>query len=382
MKTGQRSTITNFILQAIIVFFIFIIFLLSYLRKDELESLHITLFIINFLVVTILYLNSKLSEMQKKIYLSTLLVISIELLIFLVQFISYEYSNFLTFIKVCIAISNICILFVVNWSDKKLLRLFGILLSVCGYYMVDDISFYTNSVAAIISSIIFVIVIIAYLDKKIRLVWLLIIIFFITKLFVLYSRTTILALLVILAFELICRIYPKLNNKKNIKFFSYITLLFIPIYTLVYLNIYNNQHKYVDILTFFSNLFSNKAIFTGREVIWQDILNVLSNNMLLGLGNDVYSSNLLYGMGHNLFFSSMLHHGIFGTAILFLFLAFIINTTLKKYNAQSIIIKIGVYSLIVMLVIQLSEGYFMDPYISMILYIPLSLAISLDSNRF
>lgn len=376
----MRKEKQKFFLQINNMFFISIIFLLSYLRINRLEHILLFMLFLNNFIVLIYWITGRLSILQKNIFIVCIIFILFQLIIYCAQLISSNNPDLITYIKYCMAVSNICALFTISW-DLKVLRLFGLIITISGYLMTDDITFYTNSVAAIIVSICMILLIIVYLDKKLRLIWLSIIIFFIGKLFKLYSRTMIIAIGIVIVYRVITRIIWSNKQEKLLKAFAIVSIIIIPLHTLFYIKVYNNTEQFSSLLSLFEVVFSSKAFFTGREFIWDNIVRTLGNDIFIGLGKDIFETNFLYGMGHNLFISSLIHQGIIGTVAYFMFLVIIVSLIFQNYDKFRPVNKLSLYFLIVFFITQMNEAYFMDPYISMILYVPVSLAISLPYNN-
>lgn len=178
---------------------------------------------------------------------------------------------------------------------------------------------------------------------------------FVLNFYILYrtgSRTSLVGFLIFVVLYIISN-KTKSDQINAVKFKRRIRLIILSSFVFVYM------YAFLFPKLFFSNnfIFLNKKIFTGRELIWQEIYFLMKNNWLFGVGADYGFVNSKYYSAHNLFLG---YAAIFGVPIMIFMILFIYriltnsfvknNNEYTKYlfNIWTIILIISIFETILM----------------------------------
>ena len=131
----------------------------------------------------------------------------------------------------------------------------------------------------------------------------------------------------VLISSLLFFIFILVKKIMNLRHYKYIFITFLVLCVMVpYIYVFMSKHNIN-----FTLFFSTKNFYTGREVIWLNIFNVMSEfkNLFFGIGSKHYFAQRYINVidAHNVFLSSVCNYGIVLTILLFFT---ILNTIFKS----------------------------------------------------
>lgn len=221
-------------------------------------------------------------------------------------------------------------------------RMFFLSFNIWNNYLAGNAALNPNSVAQ--SLFLCFCILFAFINKnkklttKIFLIFMLIVTAY--SIYMCNSRTILLALLIYTIFQYLPLI-DKITKKNIKKILKIITIIGI-IIPFIYVNMYKTGFE-------FTIPFSDKSLYTGREELWDHMINALSINKtgyILGLGTNYYTNIGIIDNYHSWYLGILY---TFGGIIFFLYFTYLINiiNRIKKIEIS--------YSLIAIFIIGFFE---------------------------
>ena len=152
------------------------------------------------------------------------------------------------------------------------------------------------------------------------------------------SRSVLIMIFVSLFIYYIWRFITKNKSIYRMTFFAIVIVLVL--FTFFYLYLSTNTNELVFKVNEISQKLFNKNIFSGRQVLWIDAINLIKEKWMFGYGTGVLGGQLI-GVDislHNLYIQLLIQNGVFGL-ISFIFLLYSI-WMLFYHNKNSFIVRL------------------------------------------
>lgn len=142
------------------------------------------------------------------------------------------------------------------------------------------------------------------------------------------SRSALLSLVVFLCLRFI---FIK-NNKFNKKYIFLVLIIAFTFFPYLYVSLYNSELR--DTLDMISWKYFRKRFFSGRQVLWDPLIEGINQKLMLGYGLDMQPEKLM-GISvssHNWYLQMLLQIGVIGYAIMINILRMVWNTLYNLKN--------------------------------------------------
>lgn len=169
------------------------------------------------------------------------------------------------------------------------------------------------------------------------------------------SRSCIISLA---AFSLIYLIWPRIRDSRWM-IISVILLMFSLIFSSTYLYPNLNSYSWFEKLDAVSTSYTNKSVFSGRDVIWNQIIDLINQRPVLGYGPGVRPIDFIYQQSelsaHNLYLQTALQSGVLGLIALLLLLVSLVFLCINTGKYDNFYYKICVSFIFLLMVYQTLE---------------------------
>lgn len=337
-----------------VIIIVLLLIIMSFANSGYLISKISLYFIFIFTIITLPLLRGRINLKYKGILKSGIVLVIYILLIIMFNFENYKslYNGllyaasilfFLSLISMSIREETLILLIKYISKASQILILMNIFLRIL------NIGF--NWVSS--SSFIFLFLYFIYIDKstgKNRKI--IFTVLWIVNLVVNGERTFILIIPILLIFILLWEKISIGRKRYNIIFSVIILLLFL--LPIGYILLAWSNYSYA--LNEFAIKYTDSRFFSGRDVIWSNLLNYYVNHNILFGGGHHISPNYVYNAelsSHNTYISVLIRTGILGSLLFFNFLRSIWKTYYS--NKSKVSIKLSAVFFVVILLKQSSE---------------------------